>query len=39
MELSCTSVMLPRWELDETFDKLHEYRLRRRRAALPLQPR
>ena len=25
MELSCTSVMLPRWELDETFDKLHEY--------------
>ena len=25
MELSCTSVMLPRWELDETFDKLQEY--------------
>ncbi len=25
MELSCTSVMLPRWELDETFDKLQAY--------------
>jgi sugar phosphate isomerase/epimerase len=24
MELSCTSVMLPRWSLDETFDKLAE---------------
>lgn len=25
MELSCTSVMLPRWTLDETFDRLGEY--------------
>ena len=25
MELSCTSVMLPRWGLDETFDKLQAY--------------
>ena len=25
MELSCTSVMLPRWGLDETFGKLQEY--------------
>ena len=25
MKLSCTSVMLPRWTLDETFDKLAEY--------------
>ena len=25
MELSCTSVMLPRWGLDETFDKLRAY--------------
>ncbi len=25
MKLSCTSVMLPRWSLDETFDKLGEY--------------
>ena len=25
MELCCTSVMLPRWELDETFDRLQEY--------------
>ena len=24
MELACTSVMLPRWTLDETFDKLAE---------------
>ncbi len=25
MKLCCTSVMLPRWTLDETFDKLAEY--------------
>ena len=25
MELSCTSVMLPRWGLDETFDKLQAF--------------
>ncbi|MBS09997.1 MAG: hypothetical protein CME19_00145 [Gemmatimonadetes bacterium] len=25
MKLSCTSVMLPRWDLDQTFDKLAEY--------------
>ncbi len=25
MELSCTSVMLPRWDLDRTFDKLAEH--------------
>lgn len=25
MKLSCTSVMLPRWTLDETFDRLGEY--------------
>ena len=25
MQLCCTSVMLPRWELDETFDRLQEY--------------
>ena len=25
MKLSCTTVMLPRWTLDETFDKLAEY--------------
>lgn len=25
MNLSCTSVMLPRWNLDETFDRLAEY--------------
>ncbi|MEM7132004.1 MAG: sugar phosphate isomerase/epimerase [Chloroflexota bacterium] len=25
MKLSCTSVMLPRWTLDETFDKLAEH--------------
>ena len=25
MKLSCTSVMLPRWNLDQTFDKLAEY--------------
>ena len=25
MKLSCTSVMLPRWTLDETFDKLAAY--------------
>ncbi len=25
MNLSCTSVMLPRWTLDETFDRLAEY--------------
>ncbi len=25
MELCCTSVMLPRWSLDETFDRLGEY--------------
>ncbi len=25
MNLCCTSVMLPRWTLDETFDKLAEY--------------
>ena len=25
MELSCTSVMLPRWGLDETFDNLQSY--------------
>ena len=25
MKLSCTSVMLPRWTLDETFDRLAEY--------------
>ncbi|MBV7330564.1 sugar phosphate isomerase/epimerase [Chloroflexi bacterium TSY] len=25
MELSCTSVMLPRWTLDETFDRLGEF--------------
>ena len=25
MKLACTSVMLPRWGLDETFDKLAEY--------------
>ena len=25
MELCCTSVMLPRWTLDETFDRLGEY--------------
>ena len=25
MKLCCTSVMLPRWSLDETFDKLAEY--------------
>jgi len=25
MKLSCTSVMLPRWTLDETFDKLAEF--------------
>ena len=24
MKLSCTSVMLPRWDLDQTFDKLAE---------------
>ena len=25
MKLSCTSVMLPRWDLDQTFDKLAEH--------------
>ena len=25
MELCCTSVMLPRWTLDETFDKLAQH--------------
>ncbi len=25
MNLSCTSIMLPRWTLDETFDRLAEY--------------
>lgn len=25
MKISCTSVMLPRWTLDETFDRLAEY--------------
>lgn len=25
MKLSCTSVMLPRWDLDRTFDKLAEH--------------
>ena len=25
MDLCCTSVMLPRWDLDQTFDKLAEY--------------
>ena len=25
MKLCCTSVMLPRWTLDKTFDKLAEY--------------